>query len=115
MSRYGVNKALWVVGRDDAQAAVYMETPEVFLADYSLTPEEHRQLMERDFAGMFADGAHPFLLGPTLGLPHELRLQHAAVRGLGLLQRGGYPQLLNRIGVLEAHANLPAVRSASLA
>lgn len=62
MSRYGVNKALWVVGRDDAQAAIYMETPETFLADYSLTPEEHRQLMERDYAGMFADGAHPFLL-----------------------------------------------------
>ena len=62
MSRYGVNKALWVVGRDDTQATRYLETPETFLADYSLTPEEHRQLIARDYAGMFADGAHPFLL-----------------------------------------------------
>ena len=62
MSRYGVNKALWVVSRDDAQAAIYMEAPEVFLEDFSLTPEEHRQLVERDFGAMFADGAHPFLL-----------------------------------------------------
>ena len=62
MSRYGVNKALWVVGRDDDRAAIYMKTPEAFLKDFSLTPEEHRQLMERDYAGMFAAGAHPFLL-----------------------------------------------------
>ena len=62
MSRYGVNKALWVVSRDDAQAKIYMETPEAFLADFSLTPEERRQLVERDFSAMFADGAHPFLL-----------------------------------------------------
>lgn len=62
MSRYAVNKALWTVGRDDAQAAIYMDKPETFLADYSLTPTEHRQLMERDYAGMFTDGAHPFLL-----------------------------------------------------
>lgn len=62
MSRYGVNKALWVVGRDDDRAAIYMETPETFLKDFPLTPEEHRQLMERDYAGMFAAGAHPFLL-----------------------------------------------------
>jgi hypothetical protein len=62
MSRYGVNKALWVVSRNDDQAAIYMATPEVFLTDFSLSPEEHRQLLERDFAAMFADGAHPFLL-----------------------------------------------------
>ena len=62
MSRYAVNKVLWTVSRDDAQAAVYMESPETFLAEFSLTPEEHRQLLDRDFAAMFADGAHPFLL-----------------------------------------------------
>ena len=62
MSRYAVNKALWVVSRNDDQAAIYMSTPETFLADYSLTLEEHRQLLERDFGAMFADGAHPFLL-----------------------------------------------------
>ncbi|MEY2942600.1 MAG: hypothetical protein RLY97_614 [Pseudomonadota bacterium] len=62
MSRYAVNKVLWEVARDDAKAAIYMATPEPFLADYSLNPEEHRQLLERDFAGMFAAGAHPFLL-----------------------------------------------------
>ena len=62
MSRYAVNKVLWEVSRDDAKAAVYMEAPETILADRGLTDEEHRQLMERDFAAMFADGAHPFLL-----------------------------------------------------
>jgi Aromatic-ring-opening dioxygenase LigAB, LigA subunit len=62
MSRYAVNKVLWEVARDDAKAADYMESPELFLADRSLTDEEHRQLLERDFAAMFAAGAHPFLL-----------------------------------------------------
>ncbi len=62
MSRYAVNKVLWEVARDDAKAAIFMATPEVFLADRGLTDEEHRQLFERDFGGMFAAGAHPFLL-----------------------------------------------------
>ncbi len=62
MSRYAVNKALWQVGRDEAAAVQYAEAPEVFLAGRSLTPEEYRQLLERDYAAMFAAGAHPFLL-----------------------------------------------------
>ncbi|NIJ07318.1 hypothetical protein FHS31_000914 [Sphingomonas vulcanisoli] len=62
MSRYAVNKVLWEIARNDDKAAVYMATPEAFLADYSLSEEEHRQLLERDFASMFAAGAHPFLL-----------------------------------------------------
>jgi hypothetical protein len=62
MSRYAVNKALWEVARDDKAAAAYMEAPEPFLAGRPLTAEEHRQLLERDIAGMFAAGAHPFLL-----------------------------------------------------
>ena len=62
MSRYAVNKVLWEVARDDAKAAAYQEAPEDFLAGRPLTQEEHRQLAERDFAAMFAAGAHPFLL-----------------------------------------------------
>lgn len=62
MSRYAVNKVLWQVGRDDGMAANYIEAPEKFLADRGLTDVEHRQLLERDFPGMFAAGAHPFLL-----------------------------------------------------
>ena len=62
MSRYAVNKVLWEVARDDALAASYTADPATFLTGRSLTQEEHRQLMERDFAGMFAAGAHPFLL-----------------------------------------------------
>lgn len=62
MSRYAVNKTLWEVGRDDAKAASYIASPEQFLTDRGLTDEEHRQLLERDFGGMFAAGAHPFLL-----------------------------------------------------
>jgi hypothetical protein len=62
MSRYAVNKVLWQVGRDTEMAASYMEEPEKFLAGRGLTDVEHRQLLERDFPGMFAAGAHPFLL-----------------------------------------------------
>ena len=62
MSRYAVNKVLWQVARDEAIAATYMASPEKVLADRGLTDEEHRQLLERDFAAMFAAGAHPFLL-----------------------------------------------------
>ena len=62
MSRYAVNKVLWQVARDEALAAEYKGTPETFLADRGLTDEEHRQLLERDYASMFAAGAHPFLL-----------------------------------------------------
>jgi phytoene dehydrogenase-like protein len=62
MSRYAVNKALWQVARDDASATEYKEAPAKFLANRGLTDEEHRQLLARDFPGMFAAGAHPFLL-----------------------------------------------------
>ena len=62
MSRYAVNKALWEVARDDAKAASFKQSPEQFLADRPLTAEEYRRLLTRDFAGMFAAGAHPFLL-----------------------------------------------------
>ena len=62
MSRYAVNKVLWQVARDDDAAARYMDAPEAFLAGRPLTEVEHRQLVERDLAGMFAAGAHPFLL-----------------------------------------------------
>ena len=62
MSRYAVNKVLWTVARDDAKAAAYMASPDAFLADFALTAEERRQLLERDFGAMFAAGAHPFLL-----------------------------------------------------
>lgn len=62
MSRYAVNKVLWEVARDDAKAAAYMDDPAALLEGRSLTEEEHRQLVERDFAAMFRDGAHPFLL-----------------------------------------------------
>lgn len=62
MSRYAVNKVLWEVARYDAKAAHYIESPGQFLADRGLTGIELNQLLNRDFAGMFADGAHPFLL-----------------------------------------------------
>ncbi|UVO51056.1 hypothetical protein M0208_11190 [Sphingomonas sp. SUN019] len=62
MSRYAVNKVLWQVARDDAAAARHMESPDQFLAARPLTAEEHLQLLERDYAGLFAAGAHPFLL-----------------------------------------------------
>ena len=62
MSRYAVNKVLWQVARDEALASEYKDSPDKFLAGRSLTGEEYRQLLERDFAALFAAGAHPFLL-----------------------------------------------------
>ena len=62
MSRYAVNKALWQVSRDDAAAQEYLSAPEAFLAGRSLTDEEHRWVLHRDFAAMFAAGCYPFLL-----------------------------------------------------
>ena len=62
MSRYAVNKVLWQVARDDKMAAAYKGSPERFLAGRPLTAGEHRQLIARDLAGLFAAGAHPFLL-----------------------------------------------------
>ena len=84
MSRYAVNKVLWEVARDDAKAAEYMAALETFLADRSLTPEEHRQLLERDFGGMFAAGAHPFLLFTfrikiSGGWSHPMMVEHVRV------------------------------------
>lgn len=62
MSRYAVNKVLWQVARDDAVAASYMASPDTFMTGRPLTETEHRQLVDRDYAGLFAAGAHPFLL-----------------------------------------------------
>lgn len=62
MSRYAVNKVLWQVARNDASAKAYLAAPEAFLDGRALTAIEREQLLTRDFAGMFAAGAHPFLL-----------------------------------------------------
>ena len=62
MSRYAVNKVLWQVGRNDDLAAQFVAAPEDFLAGRPLTETEHGMLLTRDFAGLFAAGAHPFLL-----------------------------------------------------
>ena len=81
MSRYAVNKVLWEVARDDAAAAVYLDAPERFLAGRPLTGEEHRQLLDRDYAGLFAAGAHPFLLFTfrikvSGGWSHPMMVEH---------------------------------------
>ena len=62
MSRYAVNKVLWQVARDDEAAARYLDSPESVLAGGRLTDIERRQLLDRDIPGLFAVGAHPFLL-----------------------------------------------------
>lgn len=62
MSRYAVNKVLWQIGRNDDLAAEFVARPGEFLAGQTLTAIERRQLADRDLAGLFAAGAHPFLL-----------------------------------------------------
>ena len=55
-------KVLSALARRRRGAALSGPPPEEFLAGRPLTAEEHRQLLDRDIPGMFAAGAHPFLL-----------------------------------------------------
>ena len=83
MSRYAVDKVLWQVARDAAAAAAYGVSPVAFLSGRDLTAEEHRQLLTRDYAALFAGGAHPFLLYTfrikvSGGWTFQLMLDHVA-------------------------------------
>ena len=83
MSRYAVDKVLWQVARDGVAAEAYMASPSAFLAGRDLTADEHRQLIERDYAALFAAGAHPFLLYTFRikvagGWSFQLMLDHVA-------------------------------------
>jgi hypothetical protein len=85
MSRYLVDKFLYLVDRDERLLKQYMEDPATFVARWEeedgtmlnpaertsghrFTAEERRALSERDFETLYAMGAHPFLLW-TMMLP----------------------------------------------
>ena len=62
MSRYAVDKVLWQIARDSAACAAYQADAASFLAGRALSAAEHDRLARMDYAGLLADGAHPFLL-----------------------------------------------------
>jgi hypothetical protein len=62
MSLYQVNKVLREVSHDQHQAQRFLEDSASYLAGRDLTTEERRALVERDYAALYALGAHPFLL-----------------------------------------------------
>ena len=82
VSLYQVQKVLFVVNRDPEARGRFLDHRERLLADYELTAEERRALLEVDFHELYRMGVHSLLLGPlaaTLGVSFPDYL--AAIRG----------------------------------
>jgi Aromatic-ring-opening dioxygenase LigAB, LigA subunit len=82
VSLYQVQKVLFAVNRDRQARTRFLDERERLLADYELTAEERRALLEVDFHALYRMGVHSLLLGPlaaTLGVSFPDYL--AAVRG----------------------------------
>ena len=82
VSLYQVQKLLFVVNRDPQARGRFLDDRERLLADYELTVEERRALLEVDFHALYRMGVHSLLLGPlaaTLGVSFPDYL--AAIRG----------------------------------
>jgi hypothetical protein len=79
MSRYLVNKFMYRVNRDEVALTAYVDDPATFVANWERTEgprlsdaeqtsghqfsdEERTALIERDYAKLYALGAHPFML-----------------------------------------------------
>lgn len=65
MSRYGVVALLRKVNMDPTALAAYRADPVGFVRDWdesSLTAEEAEMLARKDYAALYASGAHPYLL-----------------------------------------------------
>ncbi|HEY1487782.1 MAG TPA: hypothetical protein VGF84_16865, partial [Micromonosporaceae bacterium] len=80
MSRYAVNRFMWLVNMHAGSLAAYRADPSRFVdawqagevsgadevraapAGAELTDDEVRALATRDFAALYAAGAHPYLL-----------------------------------------------------
>jgi Aromatic-ring-opening dioxygenase LigAB, LigA subunit len=65
MSRYGMDKALWRLQREDARTG-FLADPQPVLDGCELTGEERAALLARDAATLYRLGAHPFLLWGAL-------------------------------------------------
>jgi hypothetical protein len=71
VSLYQVQKVLFAVNRDRHARARFVDDRARLLADYELTADERRALLEADFHALYRMGVHSLLLGPlaaTLGV-----------------------------------------------
>jgi hypothetical protein len=71
VSLYQVQKLLFHVNRDRQDRARFLGERERLVAEYDLTEDERRAVLEADFHALYQMGVHSLLLGPlaaTLGL-----------------------------------------------
>jgi hypothetical protein len=71
VSLYQVQKLLFHVNRDRQVRARYLDQREGLVAEYQLTDEERRAVLEPDFHALYGMGVHSLLLAPlaaTLGV-----------------------------------------------
>ena len=71
MSLYEVQKLLFHVNREPKVFNRFLGARETLIAEYRLTQEEQRALLETDFRSLYEMGVHSLLLGPlaaTLGV-----------------------------------------------
>jgi len=71
MSLYEVQKLLFHVNREPRMLERFLHERETVIAEYGLTKEEQRALLEMDFRRLYEMGVHSLLLGPlaaSLGL-----------------------------------------------
>ena len=68
MSKYLMNKLIHLVNMNEAAEKEYKSNPAGFVEKWEkeqklkLTPEEREALAKRDYAKLYALGAHPFML-----------------------------------------------------
>jgi hypothetical protein len=71
VSLYQVQKLLFAVNRDPRVRRLFLDERERLVADYELTADERRAILETDFHALYKMGVHSLLLGPlaaTLGV-----------------------------------------------
>jgi hypothetical protein len=71
MSLYEVQKLLFHVNREPKMFERFLSEREKLVADYRLTEDEQRAVLETDFRRLYDMGVHSLLLGPlaaTLGI-----------------------------------------------
>jgi hypothetical protein len=71
MSLYEVQKLLFHVNREPKVLNRFLGERKTLIAEYRLTEEEQRALLETDFRSLYEMGVHSLLLGPlaaTLGV-----------------------------------------------
>lgn len=62
MTRYAIDKVLWMYGRDPAYRSHFDADPLSHVSGEELSEEERSALAGKDIRAIFSLGAHPFLL-----------------------------------------------------